>query len=140
MPLTEDVLAPSSDPDRVGAEIREVIQEEARSGNAVIMGRGGVFILGEVGGVAHFRLVGRREDRIARISSYRSCTSDEAERLVNKVDRDREAHVRYFFDADPRDPHHYHMVLNTSAIGYEAAARIIVETVLGRRAGDLTGK
>ncbi len=140
MPLTEDVLSPCPDPERVGAEIREVIMEETRSGNAVIMGRGGAFIVGDTEGATHFRLVGRIEDRIARIGSFRDCTAEEAERLVDRIDKERQAHISHFFDADLRDPHHYHMVLNTSALGYENTARIIVETALHRAGGGAPGR
>lgn len=139
MPLAEDMLSQTPDPERVGAEIREVILEEARSGNAVIMGRGGVFVLGEAAGAFHFRLVGRREDRIARIASFRDCTTEEAERLVDKVDRDRAAYISHFFDSDLHDPRHYHMILNTSALGYGTATRIIVETALGGQGADSPG-
>ncbi len=140
MPLPEDVLSQCPDPERVGAEIREVIMEEARSGKAVIMGRGGAFIIGGLEGATHFRLVAARDDRIARISSFSDCSTEEAEHLVDKVDKEREAHIRHFFDVDLRDPHHYHMLLNTSVLGYAEAARIIVETALRRADRGTTPK
>lgn len=136
IPIADDGIASSPDPERVGAEIRDVILEEARSGNAVIMGRGAVFILAGAGDAMHFRLVAERRDRIRRIREAGGCSEEEAEHRIDQTDRERESYIRHFFDQDIRDPLHYHMVLNTSALGYAETARIIAEIALGRAPRD----
>jgi hypothetical protein len=47
---------------------------------------------------------------------------------VQEVDAQRQRYHREYYDRDWNDPANYHMVLNSSALGLEGAA----EVVLGR--------
>jgi len=38
--------------------------------------------------------------------------------------------MKSYFNTDINDPLHYHLVINTSRVGYESAARMIGEAVL----------
>ncbi len=130
--VSEEGLEPVLDADRISQTVGSVIEEAARpGGNAVIVGRGGVFILKNREGVHHFRLVAAREIRIQRERERSGIGAKEASTLVDRRDREREVYLRHLFGADSSDPHHYALVLNTGVLGPEATARIIVQTASG---------
>jgi CMP/dCMP kinase len=118
-------------PERVTAMVAEVIREEGRRGHAVIVGRGAAWLLGPDPGCFHVRLVGDREDRIARIAERLSLGRDDATRLVDRTDRDRASYLKHEFGVDWRDPHHFHLVINTSRTPAETAVTLVEPHVRG---------
>ena len=116
----------TADPERISRVTREIIEEVGRAGNAVIVGRGGAFILQADEGVHHFRIVAPRAQRILwLLESGRS--EDEAARTLDRVDRERLALVRRLFGVDARDAGHYCLVVNTGCVSIESAADLLVE-------------
>jgi cytidylate kinase len=118
--------------DRLAEVAREVIEEAADRGNAVIVGRGGAFILAGRPGVLHVQLEASLEARV-RFSRLlveepggRDVPDDAAfERLCAEVDQARGAFIRRHFAVDWRDPSHYHLVLDTGRLGLETTAELI---------------
>ena len=116
----------TADPERISRVTREIIEEVGRAGNAVIVGRGGAFILQADEGVHHFRIVAPRAQRILwLLESGRS--EDEAARTLDRVDRERLALVRRLFGVDARDAGHYCLVVNTGCVSIGSAADLLVE-------------
>mgnify|MGYP002351112335 CR=1 FL=1 len=52
-----------------------------------------------------------------------------AEEVVNRKDEAAANFIYDFFDADWNDPHHYHMILNTSRIAPEKCIEMILNAV-----------
>ena len=121
-------------PERIGALMAEVIQEEARGGNAVIVGRGGAFVLADWPGAWHFRLVAPRAERLARTRAREDLDPAAAERRLDAVDKERADYLRHHFGVDWNDPLHYALVLNTELLGIEGAAALIVRAATSERA------
>ena len=129
--------------ERLAAFTREVIEEAAERGNAVIVGRGGAFILRERPGVLHAQLEASLDARVrycrmqAEELGGRELPDDRAlARLCTDVDRARGAHVRRHFGVEWRDPSHYHLVVDTGRLGLETAAELIA--VAARRLGGIS--
>ena len=124
---SSDVVMPAlSEADRIWATEQEVIREQARVGPAVIVGRGGVFLFAGRPDTFHFRLVASKVTRIRRICEQTGWSPEECARRADAADRERMAFLKRQFNADPRDPLHYAMVLNTGVLGLEEVAQIIV--------------
>lgn len=135
-------LAVPGDEDRLAELTREVIEEAAESGNAVIVGRGGAFILRDRPGVLHAQLEAALDARVrfsrmqAEELAGREVPNDEAlARLCVDVDRARGEYLRRHFGVDWRDPSHYHLVVDTGRLGLETAAELIALAAL-RRNGE----
>jgi len=118
--------------DRLAALTREVIEEAAERGNAVIVGRGGAFILRDRAAVLHAQLEASLEARVrycrmqAEELGGRELPDDRAlARLCTDVDRARGAYLRRHFGVEWRDPSHYHLVVDTGRLGLEAAAELV---------------
>jgi cytidylate kinase len=123
------------DTDRFVAISQQVLNKAADTGNCVIVGRGAPYFLRERPDVFHVFLYAPRAEKIRRLSELGK-SNEEAEELVDTVDRDRIEFVKYYFNADWPTRCLYHMMINT-AIGNEhvlAAILSMKETLENRLA------
>lgn len=105
------------DTDRFVAISQQVLNKAADTGNCVIVGRGAPYFLRERPDVFHVFLYAPRAEKIRRLRQLGK-SNEEAEELVDTVDRDRIEFVKYYFNADWPTRCLYHMMINT-AIGNE---------------------
>jgi cytidylate kinase len=103
------------------------IRKFARAGGVVLIGRGAHVICANVSNAFHVRLVAPLESRIQHIADYFKLSEKEAAEYLKRTDRDRKQYVHRYFDVDSADPYQYHIVINSSKVGYREAAEIIVE-------------
>jgi cytidylate kinase len=104
----------------------QVIREQAASTGSVILGRAAALVLREHPGALHVRLDGPKERRVERAMVAEGIGRDEAEHRLADNDRAREAYVHHFYGADARDPHLYHLSLDTTAIALDCCVALIV--------------
>jgi cytidylate kinase len=103
----------------------EVVQQAAKTGNSVIVGRGSQQFLKNRPDTLRVFLYAPREDKVRRLLA-RGKSVAEAEELVDTVDRERAAFIEKYFHAEWPDRPIYHTMINT-AIGDDAAVRMIVD-------------
>ncbi len=124
----------------------EVIREAARTGNAVIVGRGAAYVLGARAGSSS-GLAGSaggssgspvnafvRASEAARVEHVRAVEvlgEDEARRRVRQVDANRAAYVKQVYGHDWLQAGHYHLVVDSGKLGYERAAEVILAAAGG---------
>lgn len=121
------IEADEADEDAFRRATEEVIQEFAATGQAVILGRAAALVLHGDPRALHVRLDGPEAARVRQAARLAGVDHDEAERLRRANDKARQAYVRHFYQADPRDPAHYHLTLDTTALDWERVADIIVD-------------
>jgi len=120
-------VAEPFDTDRFVAIGQKVMEEAARAGNCVIVGRGGAYFLRERGDVFSVFLYAPRAEKLRRLSAA-GTRPQEAEDLVDSVDRDRIEFVKHYFNADWPTRCLYHMMINT-AVGDEPVISTVLETM-----------
>jgi cytidylate kinase len=111
------------------AVTRQLIQEAARTGNAVIFGHGAQFILARQPGVLHVRFVAPLVARVERVMRRDALSRAEAERRVRAEDRRRADYIRQFYEADWQAPDSFHLILNTALLDEDACIRLILVAV-----------
>lgn len=115
------------DTDRMMAMMQEIMNTIGHEGNAVIVGRGAPYFLRDNPCAFNVFLYAPRAEKIRRvIADGRS--AEEAEDLVDSVDRERIAYVNHYFNADWPTRSLYHLMLNT-AVGDEAVLNTILHTM-----------
>src|SRR5215469_12673896 len=114
------------DTDRMMAMMQEIMNRIGREGNAVIVGRGAPYFLRENPDAFHVFLYAPRAEKIRRTVAD-GHSAEEAEEMVDSVDRERIAYVKHYFNADWPTRSLYHMMLNT-AVGNEAVVHTILDT------------
>jgi cytidylate kinase len=102
-----------------------VVQEAAKTGNSVIVGRGSQHFLRNRKDTLRVFLYAPREDKVRRLLA-RGKTEDEAEQLVDTVDRERADFIQKYFHVAWPDRAIYHTMINT-AMGDEAVVRMILD-------------
>jgi cytidylate kinase len=103
----------------------QTILQLSETGNSIIIGRGGNFITAKLKNCFHVRLIANLEDRIKHVEELYNYNKSEAEKFIQKEDQAREKYLKMYFHHNVKDPLIYHMILNTSLLGYRQSAEII---------------
>jgi len=115
------------DTDRMMSLMQDIANRIGQEGNAVVVGRGAPYLLRENPEAFHVFLYAPRAEKIRRIVADGKSEED-AEELVDTVDRERIAYVKHYFDADWPTRSLYHVMLNT-AVGNESVVTTILNTM-----------
>src|ERR1700726_2366143 len=102
-----------------------VIQEAAKTGNSVIVGRGSQLFLKDRQDALRVFLYAPREDKVRRLLS-RGKSEQEAQELVDTVDLERANFIQKYFKVEWPSRSVYHAMINT-AIGDETVVQTIVD-------------
>ena len=106
---------------------RRVVEHAAERGNCVIVGRGSQQFLKNRPDTLRVFLYAPREDKVRRLLA-RGKSEQEAEQLVDTVDRERADFIQKYFNVEWPDRSIYHGMMNT-AIGDEAVLQIILNVL-----------
>jgi cytidylate kinase len=101
-----------------------VVMQAAEEGNCVIVGRGSQHFLQDRADTLRFFLYAPRGEKIRRLIAQGN-RQQQAEFLVDSVDRERAAFIRTYFHVDWPNRQVYHAMINTAA-GDEAVVRAIL--------------
>jgi cytidylate kinase-like protein len=124
---------PQSDPRRAVLEYtQKVIKEAARSGNVVIIGRGGAYVLNDLPGVLHVFLRAAEGVRVKAVMEREHLGEEEARKRVKQTDENRRAYIRQVYGHTWDLPGHYDLVLDTGRLGYDATVEAILAALKGR--------
>jgi cytidylate kinase len=115
------------DADRMMAMMQDIMNRISKEGDSVIVGRGGPYLLRENPCAFHVFLYAPRAEKIRRTIADGN-SADEAELMVDSVDRERAAYIKHYFNADWPTRSLYHMMVNT-AVGNEAVIQTILDTM-----------
>jgi len=116
--------------DKMVKLIAETILHLAEAGNAIIVGRGANIVTAKMPHVLHVRLVADLDDRIERVCQEYNKSPEAARRYCLEEDPARTRYLKSYFNTDINDPLHYHLVINTSRINFDDAARMIGEAAV----------
>jgi cytidylate kinase len=105
------------DTDRMMAMVEEIMRMIAAEGNAVIVGRGGPFFLRDREDTFRVFTYAPHDEKIRRLLAMGK-GREEAEDLVENVDKERMAYIKHYFNADWPVRCLYHLMINT-AVGDE---------------------
>ena len=120
-------LATTFDADCMVPLVQRLLQQAAKAGQSVIVGRGAPYFLRERSDTFHVFLYAPRAEKMRRLlASGRG--PEESEELLDTVDRDRALFVKRYYGADWPTRSLYHMMLNT-AVGNENVISSILSTM-----------
>ena len=94
-------------------------------GQIVVVGRGGQAVLHGAADVLHLRIIARLEDRVHAVTQAEGLTREGALTLIRERDRATAEYLHRFSGIDWADPSLYHLTVNTSLVGREAAAELV---------------
>lgn len=101
----------------------------AEKGNVIIVGRGSNIVTQKLKNCYHFRLYASHAFKVASIAKRLEIATEEAEKVVEKNQKERDAFIHDYFNLDPRDLKFYHLVFNNDKNSPERMAQMIAEYV-----------
>lgn len=104
---------------------RRVVERAAEQGNCVIVGRGSQQFLKSRSDTLRVFLYAPREDKVRRLLA-RGKSQNEAEELVESVDRERADFIKKYFNVEWPDRGIYHSMMNTT-IGEEGVVHMVMD-------------
>lgn len=123
----------SSDDFRRAAE--QVLLSEAEAGAGVFLGRASVVVLGGDPRTLRVRLDGPPARRAQQAMMFdQSLDEEAAARTLRHFDRAHAAYLQRFYGVDVRDPALYHLVLDSTAIEFDACVELIAQATRSLRA------
>jgi cytidylate kinase len=117
------------------AVIQAVLFEIAAEDRAVVVGRGGQWLLRDVPHAARIRVMAPVAFRVEALTTELSAHGGErmsaqlAGQFVHRDDTQRLKRMRYLFNVDLNDPGLYHLVMNTAGLSRPAAVDLLLTLV-----------
>lgn len=107
--------------------LHKIINQIADEVNAVILGRGGQYILRDRENVLHVLLIANVKDRLKFMQERYDLSSEQAAQAVHREDKRRCIFYRKFGKEDYDNPDLYHLALNMSKLKLEKACDLICD-------------
>ena len=114
----------------------DIITRIANQRSAVIVGRGGHYVLRQHPGCLSVFLHADIDFRQKRVQELYNVSPKEALKLINSIDQDRGYYLKALTGQDWLDARQYHLSLDTGVLGLDKAEDIILKT-LQARFGDV---
>ena len=103
-----------------------VVREAAARGRVVVVGRAAPAVLERQADTLHVKLVAPRAWRIEVAAARLGVPLAQAAAVLDDTDKMRARYTREYYRRDWNDPVHFHMVLNTAALGLDGATEAVV--------------
>ena len=126
-----DFTIQTLDAKRSMATLQSVITYLSKSGNVVIVGRGGQAILKDEKDALHVKIIAPFEVRVKRIMESQGCSENKAFWFIRDRDKAITQYLQRFFGIEWNDNTLYHLVINTGKLDVEQSAAVIVSSVRG---------
>jgi CMP/dCMP kinase len=105
---------------------RHIIEEAIAAGPVVVVGRGAQEMQAEREDSLHVFCYAPRKALIARTMQREGVGAEEAARLVDSTNKERDQWVRLHWERDRRALENYDLSVNTARLGIEGSAQLIV--------------
>ncbi|HEY4829440.1 MAG TPA: cytidylate kinase-like family protein [Solirubrobacteraceae bacterium] len=126
LPNTSGVVMPEATTAEFCRETERLLVEAAAEGEVVVLGRAAAIVLRGRAGALHVRLDGPEEARVFQAMRVEEIDEGDARRRQRNSDRARLDYVKHFYGTDPRDPRHYHLVLDSTTLALPTCVELIV--------------
>ena len=104
---------------------RTIIEEVAKEGNAIIVGRAGNLILANYLQALHVFLWAPLEVRISQVMQAEGLSHHDAERRISGMDKLRTDYVHTFYHSSWNDLTQYHLVIDSGVWGEDGTTDLL---------------
>lgn len=128
-PLNNGYYSEFNNSDELFAKESELIKEIADKESCVIIGRCADSILADRKNVVKVFVYSNMEDKIERAIKYYNMDKEKAEKEIERIDKQRGNHYKYYTGKEWKDFSNYDICVNSDALGVEKTADMICEMV-----------
>lgn len=105
----------------------DTIKKLADEGSCILVGRCGNYVLRELPCAVHVFLYAPLPARIERVCRLYQLSESDAKNLIQKTDKKRANYYNYYSGAKWGQMENYQLFLDTSVIGVEKAAQLVID-------------
>lgn len=105
----------------------EMIKNVAQNESCVIVGRCADSILKDNENILKIFINNSMPNKIKRATEFYGMNKEKAEKEINRINKLRANHYKYYTEKDWRDPSNYDICINSDAIGIDNAVNLICE-------------
>lgn len=122
---------------RYASVLRRVTTDLAEEDNVVIVGLGAGQLLKGLGNVLRLQVIAPMDVRIERVMERGfddvagPLSRDRARDLIRTTDREASGYMRYLFNIDWMEPHHWDLVINTGRFTVDEVVDMVTAMVAG---------
>ena len=113
--------------DRIFIAESKVIKNLAKTESCVIVGRCADYILKDNKDIMKVFLYSDEESKINRAVKYYGLNKKKALKQINKINKEREKHYKFYTNREWKDYHNYNLIINVDSKGVEKTAEYIKE-------------
>lgn len=113
-------------------EMARIVLSLSAGGDVILVGRGAGCIL-PAASTLHVRVIAPLADRVAYMAQWLRLTAEEAAEQVRVRDSRRSDFIATHFHRQPSDIYQYDLLLNSSLLGEELSAELIVQAARAKR-------
>ena len=118
--------------DRIFIAEKKVIENLYKSESCVIVGRCADYILKDKKDVLKIFLYSNMNDKISRVVKYYGIDKNKAEKVIEKENKERAKHYKYYTDRSWQNINNYDLILNVDKYGIERVVDYIIDIILSR--------
>ncbi|MGN1358017.1 MAG: MATE family efflux transporter [Bacilli bacterium] len=119
-----------SNDDKLFEAESKVITNLAKKESCVIVGRCADYVLRNQKDVVRIFLYSDMDSKIKRVVKYYGLSKDNAEREINKINKQRAKHYNHFTNRVWRDLDNYDLAINVDKLGVEQTAEMIKNIII----------
>ena len=109
-----------------------ILKEAAKEQSCIMVGRSGFHIFRNEPRVMKVLIIANKEARVERIMQKQQLTKEEAEAVVEKIDKTREIYTKTFAGCSRYDARNYDLVLNVTDIPTDHVAQFLAHIIQKR--------
>mgnify|MGYP002570477319 FL=1 len=110
---------------RVAQAQFDFIEEEAKKGGCVFVGRCSNYVLRKDPNAFHVFIKADEKIRIKKAMNHYGIAENEAKKLIRKADKNRAAYYRYYTEWEWKDMQHYDLIIDSGKISSADAVKVI---------------
>ena len=118
-----------SNADELFLKEAEIIRDLANKGSCVIVGRCANFVLKDTSNVIKVFIYSDMDNKIKRATEIYGLDSKNAKKEINKINKLRANHYKYYTELNWNDPKNYDICVNSDILGVEKTADLICKIV-----------
>ena len=111
------------------AKESEIIKDIAKKESCVIIGRCADYILGNKDNVIKVFIYSSMKDKVNRATKYYGINKSNAKKEIEKINKQRENHYKYYTGNEWKDFENYDLCINSDALGVEKTAEVICNLI-----------
>lgn len=128
-PLNNGYYSEYNNSDELFTKESELIKDIANKESCVIIGRCADSILADRNNVVKVFIYSNLEEKIKRATTYYGMDKTKAKKEIERIDKQRGNHYKYYTGKEWKDFSNYDVCLNSDALGVEKTADIICDMV-----------